>query len=378
MERDDGGGDGNGLGRRAAAVILVVLVVVAGITAGAVLATRRGERRAAAPAVTIREVHPSPTSSRPPTFPPEAVYPGFQPSGVAFWNARLGLIVGALAPGVAYAPCPACKGLIAATRDGGRHWRIVKATNGVVATGVSAGPGVSVAPGGQAWVALQVHEIAVGLLHTADWGRTWSETRTRLSSPSFVSPLEGWAIPESQPPAGTPPYIEHTIDGGATWSSEPIPCPSGDDQVVAANFAAPLDGWVVCVGQPGAGNQPKAILRTTDGGAAWRVVAGVFWHHPARGGLSWGGYPNGIEFAGKHGWLYGDRMSVDRTADGGRAWTPTAFGRDVDGVLSVSFVDPRLGFALAWGGLAGAAVLDRTVDGGRTWHRVRSWSIWGA
>ncbi len=340
-------------------------------------------RGAAAATCSVTATPASPPAPRPrPTFPPgEAVAPGFQPAAVAFWNARDGLIGGGLARGAAVKTCPGCRGVIAATHDGGRTWHIVERTRAAVEE-------LDVAPGTpDAWAVLVSPQGGpAGILRTTDAGRSWSTLRGTEIGLSFPTPTDGWALPASGPPTGIPgkAALAHTLDGGRTWTTVDVPCPRFVGTATAVAFATGTDGLLVCTGEPGAGSQSKAILATSDGGRTWHVEAEVLgFGTPTApsGGLSSGGYLGGAALLPDgRGWAWGGRSPLLATSDGGRTWRvlPLAIlNGAMGGPSGVSRVSDANGFVLTWNpNVAGSAIsLLATSDGGQTWSVVRSWPV---
>jgi photosystem II stability/assembly factor-like uncharacterized protein len=169
----------------------------------------------------------------------------------------------------------------------------------------------------------------------------------------------GWA-------AGGNPALQHTVDGGRTWTPACLP----EDAVTGLGgfyglvFAPDGDhGWMV--GQ--SGGRPVA-LRTVDGGVHWKTATlptGI------AGGL------RDVEFADlRHGWAVGNRTGTGpanaaggvllATSDGGATWTAQTVPPDVGRLTEVSVVDAVHGWAV---GVAanGQPLLIATGDGGATW-----------
>ena len=125
---------------------------------------------------------------------------------------------------------------------------------------------------------------------------------------------------------------------------------------------------------PGAGNQGKAIYRTTDGGRNWqRLLLLEIGGRPA-GGISSYGYALGIAFAPNGaGLLWESRGTLYLTLDGGRRWQPQArvARPEVDFGSSASVV-PGRAFALL---TRGSAVyrLVATARDYRNWRTLRVW-----
>lgn len=162
-----------------------------------------------------------------------------------------------------------------------------------------------------------------------------------------------------------------TTDGGRTWSSLPDPCgwPGGGVPALGAvSFVSADEGWLLCSGQPEAGNQGKALYHTVDGGHQWSQIAstGPNW---TSGSLPIGGYVSAINFTSpKVGYIGLNRLGILRTTDGGKTWSQAyrnvvPLGSDQD--FSVGFLSNGFGWLLAGEG----PPLSVTGDGGKTWHQ---------
>lgn len=326
---------------------------------------------------------PAPAPTPRPTFPPgEAVAPGFQPTSIAFWNANDGLIAGGVAKHVVlHGTCSGpCRGIIAVTHDGGRTWRIAEWTPQAVDEVVVA-PGTS-----DAWLVLRsAAGRPDGILHTTDGGRTWTSLPGGVTGLSFPTATDGWGVPAAPAQPGSA-MLAHTTDGGATWARIPAPCPKAAWTPTAVSFATPATGLLVCTGEPGAGQQSKAILSTTDGGASWRVEAeAAGYGGPGRPaapphGLSTNGYLNGVGvLASGDGWAWGDRSPIVGTADFGGRWrvvSSSISNGATGGPLGVSMLSATHELVLAFSRpnqSPSSFDLLSTTDGGRTWSVVQAW-----
>ena len=137
----------------------------------------------------------------------------------------------------------------------------------------------------------------------------------------------------------------------------------------------------MCVGQPGAGNQPKAVLATPDLGKTWSLRART--SPPGGRGhcLSSFGYGQGLAFHGDgNGALWESRGSgLLLTGDGGRSWcSPGAPTRaEIDFGQSVSAFSPRGYFLLvyntAFTAPKGRIRLLVSRDDGAHWRVVHRW-----
>jgi photosystem II stability/assembly factor-like uncharacterized protein len=153
----------------------------------------------------------------------------------------------------------------------------------------------------------------------------------------------------------------YTNDAGANWTPRPDPCAatSTSSNVLASNrfttmFSAPDRSlWMVCASEPGAGQQPKELLVSTNDGETWQ----------SRGKLEISGYGTAVCPVSKTvAWRSGGRADLYRTTDGTHWKTVTA---DEDGSgFEVAALDQDTAIRL----LHEAAYL--TTDGGRTWKPI--------
>ncbi|HEY3366772.1 MAG TPA: YCF48-related protein [Symbiobacteriaceae bacterium] len=192
-----------------------------------------------------------------------------------------------------------------------------------------------------------------GLLATRDGGKTWQNLASgAFKRVDFADDTRGWALDDKL-------TLTSSADGGKTWAKLPSPC--GDGAAAGAfSFVSPTTGWMLCGGQPGAGQQQKSLFRTADGGQHWTPVAA--------GGLPGSGYVADLFFldAG-HGWFSLTRGGLYATADGGKTWTMVKGLSQPDSFKVVRFVSLTQGYLIQDHGGTG---LIATTDGGATWAPV--------
>jgi len=165
------------------------------------------------------------------------------------------------------------------------------------------------------------------------------------------------------------PSLVRTLDGGTTWQALQNPC----GPIFAAALAS-LDGatvWMVCGGEPSAGNQDKRVFVSRDGGATWSLKSSVPIGGYSATELPSSGYVSGLALtSATTGFLALSRSTLATSRDQGATWREPG-GDAWDGAggefRSIWFVDRLHGWAAAGDGL------HRTVDGGATWTLMGRW-----
>ena len=181
---------------------------------------------------------------------------------------------------------------------------------------------------------LNVPSQATLAIYESDWQKqTTYPTGQTLYDVQMISADEGWAV-------GGFGLIIHTIDGGKTWEQQP----SGTFQALRRVFFLDAQkGWA-------SGN---VDLYTTDGGRSW--------HHGSRA-LPAVGTVFSLTFADQNrGFAAGNNVrAIMKTTDGGRNW----FTQELPIVVNlVEFFDSLNGIASSAEGVL------VTSDGGQTWTR---------
>lgn len=216
---------------------------------------------------------------------------------------------------------------------------------------------------------------------TTDGGRTWRSTslrglplplaeqrfratwrggsRRRLQLEVAVSANVGWAT-------SGPSRLFVSRDGGLSWRKVRVPCAR------AYAFSAPLvaavsaeHAWLLCLGQPGAGQQNKALYETSDA-EQWAL----------RRNLSGSGYGEALAFARSgFGLLAEWRGGLLVTRDGGRTWRTTPITSPESAEPQRVFVSPpSLGLVLVRDDrLMRTIKLYRTRNAGGGWRLLRVW-----
>lgn len=290
-----------------------------------------------------------------------------------FANRSDGWLAG-FTPRCALATSPSCRGVLAATRDGGRTWHVRLSTF----RGYSFTLGV--------FQVLDARHVIVGesattglaapihLYATSDGGIRWRELGVvaGLSGIDFITPRLGWLVVGR--PVVCRSEIVITRDGGETVTPQ-LRLPHACD--VHVDFVSPRRGWVLASTHQGCPPAQAicyhyALYGTADGGTHWTEL-----QRPAGRHGEWLGQwadANAVDFATpKVGWIAVDgagpavgRSRIAYTADGGHHWRLHSV---VSSHLGIALADARHGFALGCS-LAETCLVYRTTDGGRTFTKA--------
>jgi photosystem II stability/assembly factor-like uncharacterized protein len=237
------------------------------------------------------------------------------------------------------------------TSDGGHSFRVVLRTSTPI-------EGMQVFGHGGAIV--DVHRPLA--LRTVDGGHTWRPFTHRFDADFATSRVGlGFRLGRFEFVRG----LLLTRDGGTSWRPRKSPCARVVAFSAAVELVTPRLGWIVCAGQPGTGQQLKAVYRTTNAGRTWQR---------ARGDLTSSGYAWGAAFARDgFGLVWESRGTLYVTRDGGERWTPKPFARpEIDfGGGGAAFAGGH-GFVLLTRGDSSARLF-ATGDFGRTWRLVHRW-----
>jgi photosystem II stability/assembly factor-like uncharacterized protein len=174
------------------------------------------------------------------------------------------------------------------------------------------------------------------------------------SQPALVSPSEGWIC--DQP-------LRHTVDGGKTWRSIPVPLPI--DSGLGCEFLPGGRAWVGTGGN--IVDRPPAVLRFVEGPhpSVTQVALPGTTPQETIASLAFTNDDHGwaltsLQLDKSHG--YRNRNNLFVTVDGGLHWHLLAVDAPISGGLE--FTSATRGWAVD------GRVLRRTDDGGRTWSRV--------
>lgn len=201
------------------------------------------------------------------------------------------------------------------------------------------------------------------LYRTQNGGKTWVAIQPHLFVSrfvprmiDFVSPTVGWA-PVNSGAAPFPGLIAITTDGGKTFHNYG----NGNTSIWAVDLISPTDGWAI--GQYMGGLNSYLMHSTTNGGAFTQVLPTPF------------PLASSTFVSGRIGYGIGsmsDPRALVRTSDGGRSWRkvaelPTQF---VGNLGTLSFINIRQGYFLLANG--GAPKLYETTNSGASWTPIHS------
>ena len=238
------------------------------------------------------------------------------------------------------------------TSDGGDHWLAAELPAGLTGSLGS----VDFVDARHGWtvgsISGQAPANAAGgyVLSTVDGGVTWTpqpvpSTVARLNRVIFADAAHGWAVGVA---ADGKPAVVATGDDGATWSLQAIP---GDVRNLRdIGFLDARRGWAVGDLPPEPGQDPLGVVITTaDGGATWTeqaTTSGSLWTVAVIDGQR----------------LYaGGARGLWSTRDGGATWDKQPFA--LPALDAISFTDADHG----WVTHSMFSTVCRTDDGGRTW-----------
>jgi hypothetical protein len=234
--------------------------------------------------------------------------PALAPTAVTFADHLHGEL------GLASPNCDGCnpRGAIAVTADGGKTWRVVRHTDRPV--------------------------VAIAFFHDVYYAE--------LDNGRFISGR----------PGSRDVFKGYCLNGWTRGYSADI---------VDTNIDTP---WSICSGQPGAGNEAKAVYRGRKRDAFTRTAL-----HPGYGGISEYGYAAGIAGDGGFGIIWETRGTLYVTRDGGHRWHALSevARPELDFGSWAYVLNSRVGFVILERN--GHRRLIETRDAGRKWRVVHRW-----
>jgi photosystem II stability/assembly factor-like uncharacterized protein len=229
------------------------------------------------------------------------------------------------------APTSQCSGDVEESFDGGTSWHVAPAS-------------FDAAAGTYGGSAPQPIELA----------RTSRSNAYVLTSTPNPKPYTTW-------------QLAFTHDSGATWTASYLPCSGAFSLGAEIAASSTSDVWLLCGSQASAGEQSKALFRSSNGGLTWSVAAmatGLGTPAPPTvppNPLPLAGYVSPFTLSHRNlavlsattAWLFGSRAPLYKTTDGGASWLPVAAtvaaGFNGGGVGNVTFLNATQGWICEYG-----------------------------
>jgi photosystem II stability/assembly factor-like uncharacterized protein len=181
------------------------------------------------------------------------------------------------------------------------------------------------------------------IFKTIDSGNSWtfqkSNTNYNITDIKFINSSVGFAVCEYYNQIAWVGEILKTVDGGNTWSV----CYESPQSLYSISFVDANTCWVF-------GNH-RVILKTSDGGANWRLQDSGYTNAT--------GYGAGIFLDLNNGITIGSGGKVLKTLNGGDNWFIT--DTLINNINSIHFSNSLTGYAV------GGTQIHKTVDGGNSW-----------
>lgn len=181
---------------------------------------------------------------------------------------------------------------------------------------------------------------------------TASFVRTSASSGFVV--VDGTAA-DASVPAGYEQValIEKTTNYGASWRPLAHPCTSETNFSIVLSAVSLDELWLGCGGEPGAGNEVKAVYRSSDAGVRWHQV----WNGrlgttpPSALGITPGYLNEVVALSAQDAYIGLGRGPLLQTTDAGRSWeTAIPHIGGSGGIEQLDMLDASQGWALIGGG----------------------------
>lgn len=220
--------------------------------------------------------------------------------------------------------------------------------------------------GGEAWRGTSLRRLPLASAERRFRAAWRNGSRRGLQLAAVVTAKVAWAT--SLEAKGGPLRVFVSRDGGRSWRRLAHPCgPSVDfwNPLVAALSAR--HAWLLCLGQPGAGQQNKALFETTDG-KRWALRSGR--------SLYGSGYGQALAFSRSgFGLLAESRGGLLVTRDGGRTWKETRItSPEIAEPQSIALFSLSLGLTLVRDDRSWRMIeLYRTRDAGEIWNLLHTW-----
>lgn len=217
------------------------------------------------------------------------------------------------------------------------------------------------------------------VFHTIDGGASWQPLTTVLLSQSvhvegvhFEDSHRGWiagwtADASAGISGGGPvatPMLLSTVDGGVTWAQQALPAPAGVAFPQPIRWVEPphflTPSLAVAAADTGTKGAPGVVLYfSTDAGRTWTETHTL----PADAGV-W------AEAGASHTWACSGATIYGSTSSG-RRWSRLGSLPAGWRFYALQFVDPAVGYAIAYSDATQHLAIFRTGDGGRGWQQLQ-------
>jgi hypothetical protein len=216
------------------------------------------------------------------------------------------------------------------------------------------------ANGGVSWT-LSVHQPSGAVGWAAGGGGTYLV---------LVDATIGFVL--SHPPnsnKSSPLYF--TNNGGQSWTTRSLPCPSGVGGYFNATASPHGAFWAACAGKPEKAVQLKSVEVSTNEGASWKKGATC----RSTGALLCQGTLEGIAAISWHSaWVTSQHGDLLVTHDSGKSWASVSSIGDAAGgssAVQVQFFNEKVGVATGTAPSGHPVLMWWTDNGGTTWTVTR-------
>lgn len=209
---------------------------------------------------------------------------------------------------------------------------------------------------------LKVERTAVG---SNSWQKVPGVTGYGDLAMLAVSGQNAWVATPSK--SGAADLLWTTKNAGATWHSLPDVCYKPSQAAFLSGLASPGGRTLfeLCAGNPGAGQEGKSLMVSTNGGSTAHLVyklptGGIF-----QGIAATGGQKVFVSAASGASYIY-------YSSNSGKTWAGVVFGDGGAGVSDISFATPAFGTAIEGQPITGPTdKLLITHNGGANWSAIK-------
>jgi photosystem II stability/assembly factor-like uncharacterized protein len=184
-------------------------------------------------------------------------------------------------------------------------------------------------------------------------------------------------VDDNTQPLGPVYNLYCSMDSGKTFKSIPLPAENNYGGIGEVYFVSPACGYALCGGEPGAGQQAKALYYTSDAGKTWLLKSRSDHYafngtsaEGSVGNLTTSGYASSgmMFFADGTGYMNLNRNGVFKTTDGGINFITVIGGQilGADYICAPDMINESEGYVLD----SSEGTLMRIVNGGKNWHIV--------